>query len=265
MTNHPLTDHYNRLRAGAIEYSTEFGSGNADVITARRRAIEEGRLTVIRRGSGDGRPEQQEPGDDPQYGEDCLGCEYAQPILDDKVFDTWASGVFSHNFPIFGSDSMSVSGAFAGPPSGRTISLRLEGIQVIGANGTCEIPEGGVCQQKTPCSFSVGLTFGGSCDAGLANLPTISFGNPFTPAGTPVAVAPTNLTTAGTGTRLTMEYVVWFPVGPMTCGQSLQVNISAASVPMTAAGWTFSDADPGKANVLRLTCEVCGNSEGDPQ
>ena len=256
----PTAAHYNRLRAGAVEYSTDNKPTNADAITARHLAIREGRLTVVARGTrGSEGDVVGHTADAPEFTDDCLGCESETPVF------TSASGASTTANNYIPPTRFAILGTKSGVPD---LLLTLERIDTVGYPGSCAVVDS-VCGEETPCSFDVTLTFGASIQSNAGDLPNITFTDPFAfVPGTTVEVTPSNVQQIGN--TITCEYSVVFPEAnsddAMACGQSWTKIIDPDDLALTASGWTFADDALAPSEItVRLACKPCGDdSDPDP-
>ena len=261
MSNHPLTNHYNRLPVGAIEFPTDFSSENADVIAARQRAIDEGRLTVLRRGAGsggEGQGSSTEEDDDETIEEDCLGCEAETPVFTSSDgTETTANNYLPPLTRYLGNKDGLDQG----------LILVLERVDCFAYPGSCHVVEED-CVENAPCSYDVTFTIGASIFSNPGVLPNITFNDPISFAPSTIVVTPSNVRYLGNTT--TCEYVIECPhedsEDAMVCGEAWTRDIDLETLAPTAADWVFIDNPPGPEQptfTIRLACAECGAEEGD--
>src|SRR5688572_15893107 len=133
---------------GLLDYTETYNANtlpvNADAVKARRRAIREGRLTVVMDdGSSDGGG----------GGDDCPGCGMAKPTIvvsdlpggtstdPDEWRPLWGRpsvNTFQHDFS-YPSSNQRPGIAWSGQnAAGRTMKLRIDFAKAVGTSGKCD-------------------------------------------------------------------------------------------------------------------------------
>jgi len=254
MTQKPAS-HYDRM-TNATESQSDPKPFTDEAIRARRRALDEGRLTIV----DNNEPSTLEP-------VECGFCDAAPPRYSNpgQLFPNvgvdlqWDPNTFSwiKTMPTT-ADSPGVNFATVAGDFGNLTVVRAE---VVQASGSCAVDEAGNCETSAPCEFIVSIKFGlflsNDPDIGISPaIPNLLITNPLT--GVPnAAITPIAGTAVSTGNTSTCDYL-FTDTKSLDCGTSFDVTLDMATLaPNPSVGAWLSKTYSNPTQKLILECQDC--------